>query len=99
MNALFGGPYSTHAKRVAIWNRAAPIPGCDRAIWRCDDRGRIIRWSDYQDRSSRYGWSILRERREGRLAQILGLLAAKPSHVSQVGPSQAATLPKGVWAT
>ncbi len=27
MNALFGGPYSTHAKRVAIWNRAAPDPG------------------------------------------------------------------------
>lgn len=82
MNALFGGPYSTHAKRVTIWNRAAPIPGCDKAIWRCDDQGRIIRWSDYEDRFSRYGWTILRERREG-LAQTLLGPAAKPVHVSQ----------------
>jgi hypothetical protein len=78
MNALFGGPYSTHAKRVAIWNRAATIPGCDKAIWRCDDQGRIIRWSDYEDRFSRYGWTILRG--EGR---ILLRPAARPVHVSQ----------------
>lgn len=86
MNALFGGPYSTHAKRVAIWNKAVPIPGCDKAIWRCDDHGRIIRWFDYDDRFSRYGWAILRERGESRLAQTLGLAAAKPVHVSHVEP-------------
>jgi hypothetical protein len=83
MNALFGGPYSTHAKRVAIWSRAVPIPGCDKAIWRCDDQGRIIRWSDYEDRFSRYGWMILRERREGLLTHSLRRPAAKPVHVSQ----------------
>jgi hypothetical protein len=91
MNALFGGPYSTHAKRVAIWSRAAPIPGCDKAIWRCDDQGRIIRWSDYEDRFSRYGWTILRGRGEGR---ILSRPAARPVHVSQADQSEAAPVRK-----
>jgi hypothetical protein len=94
MNALFGGPYSTHAKRVSIWSRAAPIPGCDKAIWRCDDQGRIIRWSDFEDRFSRYGWTILRERGESRLAQTLGLSAAKPVHVIQAERIDAAPLRK-----
>ena len=94
MNALFGGTYSTHAKRVAIWNRAVPIPGCDKAIWRCDDQGRIIRWADYEDRFSRYGWAILRERGESRLAQTLGLSSAKPSHVSHAELFEAAPLRK-----
>lgn len=91
MNALFGGTYSTHAKRVAIWNRAVPIPGCDKAIWRCDDQGRIIRWSDYEDRFSRYGWAILRGRHEGR---TLRRSASKPVHVSQVDQFDAAPLRK-----
>ncbi len=83
MNTLFGGTYSTHAKRVAIWNQAAPIPGCDKAIWRCDDHGRIIRWADYDDRFSRYGWAIVRERGEGRLARALGLVSARAVHLNQ----------------
>jgi len=83
MSTLFGGTYSTHAKRVAIWNRAAPIPGCDKAIWRCDEHGRIIRWADYDDRFSRYGWAIVLERGEGRLARALGLVSAKPVHLNQ----------------
>ena len=82
MNALFGGTYSTHARRVAIWNRAAPIPGCDKAIWRCDDHGRVIRWADQEDPFSRYGWTVTRSRGEGRLAQVLGRSAPKPVHFS-----------------
>ena len=91
MNALFAGPYSTHAKRVAIWNRAAPIPGCDKAIWRCDEQGRIIRWSDYEDRFSRYGWTILRDRREGR---VLRRPSSRPVHVSQAEQLPAASVRK-----
>lgn len=82
MNALFGGTFSTHANRVAVWNKAAPIPGCDKAVWRCDDQGRIIRWSDFEDRFSRYGWTIQRDRREG-----LRRSAARPIHVSHVQPA------------
>lgn len=83
MNALFGGPYSTHAKRVAIWNRAAPIPGCDKAIWRCDDQGRIIRWADFEDRFSRYGWTVIRARGEGPLARVLGVASTKAVHLNE----------------
>lgn len=81
MNALFGGTYSTHARRVAIWSKAAPIPGCDKAIWRCDDQGRVIRWADYDDRLSRYGWTIAPGRDENRLARALGMATGKPVHV------------------
>lgn len=90
MKPLFGGTYSTHARRVAAWNRAAQIPGCDKAIWRCDDQGRIIRWADYEDRFSRYGWLILRGRGETRIAQTLGLSAARPVHVSHADRFDAA---------
>lgn len=83
MTALFRGTFSTHARRVAAWNAAAPIPGCDKAMWRCDDQGRIIRWADYGDRFSRYGWMIVRERGEGRLARVLGLASAKAAHLNQ----------------
>jgi hypothetical protein len=92
MNALFGGTFSTHAKRVAVWNRAAPIPGCDKAVWRCDEQGRIIRWSDYEDRFSRYGWVILREQGESRLAKALRRAPARAAHVSQADAFHAAPL-------
>lgn len=95
LSELFGGPFSTHARRVAIWSQAAPIPGCDKAIWRCDDHGRVIRWSDYDDRFSRYGWTIAVERGEGWLAQALGLSQGRAAHVrdddqAQVTPARKA---------
>lgn len=80
MNALFGGTFSTHARRVAIWSRAATIPGCDRAVWRCDDQGRIIRWSDYGDGLSRYGWKIQRAPAAGLLASALGVAEGRAVH-------------------
>lgn len=44
---------------MEAWERCARIPGCDKAIWRQDARGRVIRWSDFGDRFSRYGWEVL----------------------------------------
>jgi hypothetical protein len=77
---LFNGPFATHARRVAIWEQAAPIPGCDKAVWRCDDDGRVIRWDDYRDTVSTYGWMISERGKAGWLARALGGAIAKPVH-------------------
>jgi hypothetical protein len=90
LSELFGGPFSTHARRVAIWGQAAPIPGCDKSIWRCDERGRVIRWADFDDRFSRYGWTIAPGRDEGWLVQALGLSRGKAVHVHDDDQAQAA---------
>jgi hypothetical protein len=90
LSGLFGGTYSTHARRVATWSKAAPIPGCDKAIWRCDDQGLIIRWADYGDRFSRYGWAMLREPGETRLARALGLFETRAVHLNEAGAFEAA---------
>jgi hypothetical protein len=87
LTTLFGGPFSTLAKRVAVWNKAAPIPGCDKAIWRCDDQGRIIRWADYGDRFSRYGWGVVQSPAPGLLGQAFGVTEARPAHVDKTATS------------
>jgi hypothetical protein len=46
-----------YRKRM-VWLKGTPIPGCDPAIWRYDAFGKILRFSDYGDRSSEYGWEI-----------------------------------------
>ena len=51
--------------RVDAWERCARIPGCDKAIWRQDAAGRVIRWSDFGDRFSRYGWEMISRPRPG----------------------------------
>jgi hypothetical protein len=94
LSLLFGGTYTTHARRVAIWGKAAPIPGCDKAIWRCDDQGRVIRWADYGDRFSRYGWVMVVEPHESRLARALGLIAARPVHLNETDAFHVAPLQK-----
>jgi len=52
---LYGGEID---KQRAVWERAAEIPGLDRATWRYDAVGKVICYSDYGDRSSTYGWEI-----------------------------------------
>ncbi|MDB5458046.1 MAG: hypothetical protein JWP92_3631 [Caulobacter sp.] len=80
MIGLFNGPFATHARRVAIWEQAARIPGCDKAVWRCDDDGRVIRWDDYRDSVSAYGWTISERGAAGWLSRVLGGAAGKPMH-------------------
>jgi hypothetical protein len=86
VNGLFGGPFSTHARRASAWEQALRIPGCDKAEWRCDAQGRVIRWSDYGDRLSGYGWTIDRTRGEGWLASALGVVKSKPIHMHEADP-------------
>lgn len=80
MNRLFSGPFSTHSQRVSAWERAERIPGCDKAVWRLDADGRVIRWDDYGDRFSQYGWLIHADPRAHWLAKALGVAAPAPLH-------------------
>ena len=41
---------------VAVWVKGHPIPGFDPGMWRRDDHGFAIRFWDYGDRSSDFGW-------------------------------------------
>jgi hypothetical protein len=46
-----------YQRKLAAWEKAAPIPGYDPVVVRIDCDGRIIFWSEYGLRSD-YGWQI-----------------------------------------
>ncbi len=58
MARLNSDPFSILRTRVRAWEGCARIPGCDKSIWRQDAAGRVIRWADFGDRFSRYGWEM-----------------------------------------
>jgi hypothetical protein len=45
-------------RKRETWTRCREIPASDPNQWRYDDLGYAIRWSDYGDRSSSYGWEL-----------------------------------------
>lgn len=47
-----------HQRKIAAWQKAHPQVGYDPAIYRKDDHGWWIKWADYGDRHSTYGWEI-----------------------------------------
>lgn len=60
---MFGGiaPFAGYwelVERFGVWYKGTPIPGYDPAEWRRDFEGFAMRWSDYGDQSSEYGWQI-----------------------------------------
>ena len=40
-----------------VWNKGGVVPGFDPSIWRRDDFGNMIRFTDY-GRHSDFGWEI-----------------------------------------
>jgi len=49
-------PFSTDPTPLEVWAKGAPIPGFDPAIWRYDICGWPIRFSDFGNRDSKFGW-------------------------------------------
>ncbi len=45
-------------RRQSVWDKGRVIPNFDRALWRWDIYGKPIRFSDYGDTTSEYGWEI-----------------------------------------
>jgi len=48
---------NTNLKDV-VWPKGRTIPGWSPLIWRWDDFGRVIRYGDYGNRRSQFGWEI-----------------------------------------
>jgi hypothetical protein len=71
MARLGSDPFSILQTRIRAWEGCARIPGCDKAIWRQDGAGRVIRWADFGDRFSRYGWEMRSCKSTGVLARAL----------------------------
>jgi 5-methylcytosine-specific restriction endonuclease McrA len=46
------------ARKQAVWTKGQIIPGYDAAVWRHDAFGYVIRYSNYGNRNSDYGWEI-----------------------------------------
>ncbi len=73
-------PFLVLQGRVDAWERCARIPGCDKAIWRQDAQGRVIRWSDFGDRFSRYGWEVVSRTRPGVWGRALAVKRLEAVH-------------------
>lgn len=73
-------PFLILQGRVEAWERCARIPGCDKAVWRQDAEGRVIRWSDFSDRFSRYGWEVVSRPRPGVLGRALWVKRLEAIH-------------------
>jgi hypothetical protein len=43
---------------VNVWIKGRAIPNYDAGTWRRDDFGAVIRFYDYGNRSSEYGWEV-----------------------------------------
>jgi hypothetical protein len=41
-----------------VWYKASHFPGRDAVEWRRDAFNNLIRYSDYGDRNSQYGWEF-----------------------------------------
>lgn len=56
MTGLFG--LSEEARKRTAWEKASVVPGNDPNIFRKDAFGWWIKWTEYGDRDSEYGWEI-----------------------------------------
>jgi len=47
-------------RKADVWANGRAMPGRDRRVWRRDAYGSVIRYCDFGNRSSPYGWEIER---------------------------------------
>ncbi|MEP1573630.1 HNH endonuclease signature motif containing protein [Roseibium album] len=46
------------ARKLAVWDKGYPVPGYDSALIRKDDFGYWMKYNEYGNRNSDYGWEI-----------------------------------------
>ena len=45
-------------KRLSVWEKGSLVPNFDSKVWRYDRFGTPMRYSDYGNTNSEYGWEI-----------------------------------------
>lgn len=45
-------------EKSAVWRKATVIPGYEPRIWRRDTCGASMKWSEYGNTTSNFGWEI-----------------------------------------
>lgn len=50
--------YENDQHKMILWQRAKICPGYDPYVWRYDPYGRVMKWQDYGNRNSQFGWEI-----------------------------------------
>lgn len=43
---------------VQVWNKGREIPKYDPSVWRWDVSGKVMKFCDHGDTSSKHGWEI-----------------------------------------
>lgn len=54
------------ADKLEVWKKAKPIRGRDPRQTRRDEKGNVIKYSEYGNRDSEFGWEIDHIRRTSR---------------------------------
>lgn len=44
--------------KLIVWNKGRIIPNFSPVIWRWDACGNVMKWVEYGNRNSAYGWEI-----------------------------------------
>ena len=52
------GRFTDTVKKAAVWEEGIRVAGKNSDVWRKDYYGNLIRYGDYGDRNSKYGWEI-----------------------------------------
>lgn len=54
---LSASPSKERRQRI-IWEKASPVPGLNSDHYRCDDFNLLIKYNEYGNRDSEYGWEF-----------------------------------------
>lgn len=58
LSGLNGKREFSHLEKSQVWSKAFVVPGFDMNIIRKDSCGAWIKWADYGNTNSSYGWEI-----------------------------------------
>ena len=58
MSGLLNQFTSDERKKLAVWAKGRIILGYDAAVWRHDENGAVMKYSEHGNRNSPHGWEM-----------------------------------------